>query len=113
MSMDRTLGEIMQADVETLMGPFTALGNPDDYLPAPGPAKIYRGHDTWRDMLVALATKAQAIIVVEGITEGLTWELGFAIAVPREVVLVCADERQTRFPSFCFFSKGAVAKSEL
>ncbi len=26
------------------------------------------------------------------------FELGFAIAIPREVVLVCADERQTRFP---------------
>lgn len=26
------------------------------------------------------------------------FELGFAIAVPREVVLVCADERETRFP---------------
>ena len=26
------------------------------------------------------------------------FELGFAIAVPREVVLVCADERQARFP---------------
>jgi hypothetical protein len=26
------------------------------------------------------------------------FELGFAIAVPREVVLVCADERQSRFP---------------
>jgi hypothetical protein len=26
------------------------------------------------------------------------FELGFAIAVPREIVLVCADERQTKFP---------------
>ncbi len=26
------------------------------------------------------------------------FELGFAIAVPREVVLVCSDERNTRFP---------------
>ena len=26
------------------------------------------------------------------------FEVGFAIAVPREVVLVCSDERTTRFP---------------
>lgn len=84
-----TLGELLQADVERLIGPFIALGDPDDYLPAPGPAKVYRAHDKWRDALAAIVTEGQAIIVVEGITEGLTWELSYLRrSVPPEKVFL-------------------------
>jgi hypothetical protein len=69
------LGDVLQPDGEALSGPDIALGNPDDYLPAPGAARIYCDHDKWRDEFVALAAKAQIVIVLEGVTEGLAWEL--------------------------------------
>ena len=57
------------------LGVFIALGNPGDYLPTPGAHKIYPSDDAWQDYVRRLSDVSRAVLLVEGATPGLLWEL--------------------------------------
>ncbi|HYW85818.1 MAG TPA: hypothetical protein VFB30_21375, partial [Spirochaetia bacterium] len=69
-TFEETLAPAMQR-----LGPFVALGNPEDYLPSPGAAKAYQDDDAWQEFVLDLLRRAGVIIIQEGVTPGLRWEL--------------------------------------
>jgi hypothetical protein len=61
--------------VERLVGPFIALGNPDDVFPPAGAARAYLDSSAWRQEFSDLAVRCAAILVVPGSARELRWEL--------------------------------------
>jgi hypothetical protein len=65
------------------------LGDPEDDLPAIGARRFYPGDAAWQETVTALMDRVTAVLIVEGGTEGLAWELGQVRArVPPERVLL-------------------------
>jgi hypothetical protein len=92
-SLEQFLGpEISQ------FGPFVALGNPDDYLPTLGAAKVYQTDDRWQETLLELLSRAAIILLMEGKTPGLRWELRQVRqrCSPRSVFIVTPPRRFKR-----------------
>src|SRR5215210_568799 len=74
-----TFDDLIATHVQRDFGPFIALGDPEDDLPEPGSAKLYVNESTtaWMNIAVELLNKAGLILVSEGATPGLGWELGY------------------------------------
>ena len=56
---------------------LVALGSPDDYLPTLGAKKIYLPDEKWQDYITKYLHNAALIIILEGSSEGLRWELSY------------------------------------
>jgi len=66
------LGPALQASV----GPLVGLGDPADHLPSGDHMLRYYAADAqWRDVMADLLPRAQAVVVLAGATESLTFEL--------------------------------------
>jgi hypothetical protein len=80
------------------IGPFIALGNPDDYLPTLGASKVYERDDVWRATVLDYLERAKFVIVHEGSSAGLNWELGQIRkrCSPRAVFLVTPTRKFSR-----------------
>ncbi len=60
------------------LGPFIALGDPDDYLPTFGAAKVYLNDNSWKPSVTDFLDRSACVIILEGATQSLKWELGEA-----------------------------------
>jgi len=69
-----TLEEYLGKDLSRSIGPFVALGSPEDYLAPPGALRIYAKDDEWKEKFETLAQKAAAIIVEVSKSDNLRWE---------------------------------------
>jgi hypothetical protein len=69
-------GHISQA-IERRLGPFVALGDPEDYLPEVGANRLYPGDESWQAAFKDIASRAQRFLILEGNTDGLVWELAW------------------------------------
>jgi hypothetical protein len=69
-----TLEEYLGNDLRRSIGPFVALGSPEDYLAPPGALRMYAKDDEWKDKFEALAQRAAAIIVEVSKSDNLRWE---------------------------------------
>ena len=70
-----SLEELLATPVHRSIGPLVAIGNPTDYLPTFGAIKTYERDDDWQATVAGLVARAVAVVVVEGATDGLRWEL--------------------------------------
>jgi hypothetical protein len=57
------------------IGPFIAIGQPNEWLPKLGAYRIYRGDHEWQYTVRDLLKRASLVIVRVGYTPGLLWEL--------------------------------------
>jgi hypothetical protein len=57
-------------------GPMVGLGDPEDYLPTLGASKVYQRDDTWQETVLDYLRRAGLVLILEGDTPGLNWELG-------------------------------------
>jgi hypothetical protein len=64
--------------VERKMGPFIALGNPDDFFAPVGAAREYHGPD-WRKEFEGMVGKCIAVLVLPGSARELDWEMGWLL----------------------------------
>jgi hypothetical protein len=64
--------------VERKMGPFVALGNPDDFFTPVGAAREYHGPD-WRKEFEGMVGKCTAVLVLPGSARELDWEMGWLL----------------------------------
>jgi hypothetical protein len=71
----QTFEEWLSPVLKTL-GPFIAVGDPKDYLPSLGAARVYSDDANWRKIVTDFVARANLILLVEGLTPGLEWELG-------------------------------------
>lgn len=85
-----TLEEVVGPPIFWHVGPFIAVGNPDDYIAAGGAAKSYQANESWQGYVTAMVQRASCVLVAEGGTRGLGWELGLLRATlePRRVFFV-------------------------
>jgi len=65
--------------VERMIGPFIALGNPDDFFAPVGAARAYLDSAGWREEFKALVPRCRAVLVLPGNTRELDWELGYLL----------------------------------
>jgi WD40 repeat protein len=71
-----TFETFIAGEVERLLGPFTALGDPRDYLPPVGAARTYAHDEDWQRQAAALIAGAGCILVAAGEpSASLAWEL--------------------------------------
>lgn len=57
------------------IGPFIAIGTPDEPLPQLGAACAYFTTETWQSAVTEWVDAAQLIIIVAGPTPWVRWEL--------------------------------------
>jgi hypothetical protein len=60
--------------IETRLGPFVALGSPEDYVPPHGAVRHYATDDTWQAELARLAKRARCIVAEVNTAGNLRWE---------------------------------------
>ncbi len=66
---------MLQPTVESILGPFIALGKPDDRLPPFGGARLYRDEEGWQESVHRLVKRAAAILMLGVESKGVLWEL--------------------------------------
>jgi hypothetical protein len=81
-----------------ILGPFVGLGNPEDYLPTLGASKVYVHDHLWEQTVKDFLLRAKLVILLEGDTPGLRWELTQIRqqCSPRSVFLVTPTEKFQR-----------------
>ncbi|MCM1429717.1 MAG: hypothetical protein NC097_07990 [Clostridium sp.] len=55
--------------------PIISLSDPNDYLPTGGSLKIQSFDDKWKDAIIQLFKACRAVVIFEGRSEGLKWEI--------------------------------------
>ena len=100
LSIGVTFEQYFRSAVAASVGPFVALGNPEDYIPPEGAFRLYAKDSDWKDRLNDLTKRASWILVEIGSSDALGWEFDhlrreglqqkvFIITPPaREVVFV-------------------------
>jgi hypothetical protein len=61
------------------IGPFVALGNPEDYVPPEGAARTYESDSDWMKHVEKLVTECSCIVAEIGISSNLAWELKYLL----------------------------------
>jgi len=98
--------ESLSGEVNRHIGPFIGLGNPNDILPTFGAAKSYSSENSWKSIVAGYCQKAQLILIQEGTTEGLFWELQHIrqYVSPSKVFIITApdpfERRKNEWNSF-------------
>lgn len=69
-----TVEEYLSQDINRFLGPFIALGSPEDYIAPPGALRLYAKDEDWKAQFDTLARQASAIIVEVSKSENLRWE---------------------------------------
>jgi hypothetical protein len=69
-----TLEQYFGETLQEFVGPFVALGNPLDYAPPEGAARMYERDDNWKERFLNLARRAACIIIQMGESQNLRWE---------------------------------------
>jgi hypothetical protein len=59
------------------IGPFVALGNPEDYLPRPGAIRTYADDEGWYEYIERLAGQAACMVMLVSNSDNLQRELTF------------------------------------
>ena len=62
-------------EIEKKLGPFVALGSPEDYVPPMGALREYANDDTWQQEFDRLAHKSRCIVAEVGSSDNVRWEL--------------------------------------
>jgi hypothetical protein len=70
-----TLEDFLEDAITARMGPFVALGNPADSLPADGAVREYAPDAEWKQRFLDLAQSAKCIVTALGESDNLQWEL--------------------------------------
>jgi hypothetical protein len=69
-SFEDRLGHILSA-----IGPFIAIGNPEESGPPKGAARLYLSNEEWKERITELLSRAACVVVQAGSSQGLAWEL--------------------------------------
>jgi hypothetical protein len=69
-----TFEEYLGNAIRPLVGPFVALGSPEDHLAPMGAARTYTRDEEWQDDFDRLVRSASAILVEVGRSQNLRWE---------------------------------------
>lgn len=68
---DETICENLDLD----NNPIVSLANPDEILPSGGSLKIQAKDSEWKEVVKEILKNCRAVILVEGLSDGLHWEI--------------------------------------
>ena len=71
--------EEILADVFNPIGPFVAVGNPDEILIEFGASRAFLDHSNWKDEVRSLMTQSKLVVLKVGDTPSFRWELETAM----------------------------------
>lgn len=71
--------EYLQAALNKRIGPFVALGNPEDYVPLEGAARTYARDAEWMQHVESLVAGCSCIVAEIGISRNLSWEMNYLL----------------------------------
>ncbi len=69
--------EYLGSALTARIGPFFALGNPEDYTPPEGAARTYVQDTDWKEHVKRLAGKSSCIVAEVASSDNLRWELEY------------------------------------
>lgn len=72
---NKTFDEELCDNIDINECPIISLSDPDQILPTGGSLKIQSKDDYWKSVIEELLQSCRAIVVVEGDSEGLNWEI--------------------------------------
>ena len=70
-----SLESVLSTAIEESIGPFVALGDPEDFVQPGGAARMYAAETDWRASVEALVRRSCAILLQPGGSVELLWEL--------------------------------------
>ncbi len=70
-----TIEEYLAEEITQSIGPFVALGSPEDYLAPPGALRVYAKDEDWKVRFDQLARRSAGVIVEVSRSDNLRWEL--------------------------------------
>jgi hypothetical protein len=79
----RTAEEYLGREIEAAIGPLVALGNPLDFVPPEGAARVYLADEAWRDGFRELVERAACVVMIAAASDQVAWELGHLRAAGR------------------------------
>jgi hypothetical protein len=83
------------------VGPFVALGQPEERLPPAGAARIYAADTAWRAHVLELIRGAAVVLIVAGTSASLMWEIDQAAAlVPPQRIVVLVPFGKDQYEHF-------------
>jgi hypothetical protein len=71
--------ELMAEDVDKI-GPFVAIGRPDERIPDLGAGRLYVADEAWQQVVRMLVDESQLVILQAGGSDGVRWELNELIS---------------------------------
>ncbi len=86
LSIEEFLGDAIGSQI----GPFVALGSPEDYIPPVGAARTYAADNNWQEYFLKLAREASLFVLQVNHSSNLSWELSTLqrMGLERRVVIV-------------------------
>jgi hypothetical protein len=70
-----TFEQYLSSAISQRIGPFIALGNPEDFMPPEGAAREYAEDRNWQQQFLKLAETAKAIVMEVSRSDNLRWEI--------------------------------------
>ncbi|HEX8335718.1 MAG TPA: hypothetical protein VF621_03265, partial [Pyrinomonadaceae bacterium] len=96
----RTDEELLD-DVLREVGPFVAVGRPDEPLPPLGASRLYIPDADWQREVEDLMKRARLVVIKPGLAHNLAWEIeqASALASPEKILFPLLDDsvRKERF----------------
>ncbi len=72
---NKTFDEELCGNIDVNRCPIVSLSDPDQILPTGGSLKIQSKDDYWKTVVDELLKSCRALVIVEGDSEGLSWEI--------------------------------------
>jgi hypothetical protein len=91
------------------IGPYIALGRPNEELPELGSSKLYVPNNEWQDTVRDLLNRSRLVIFRAGITDSLKWELAEIVRTvkPRQLLAIL-PVRESDYVSFIRWANSIV-----
>jgi hypothetical protein len=108
-----TFEQYLSGNLRECIGPFVALGNPEDYLAPEGANRLYLDDPCWQKEFIKLCHKSACILMQAGASENLKWELQTILSyafVTKFFILTPPKRRKGVYYAFDRFMRGVINK---
>lgn len=94
--------------------PILSLSDPNDFLPTGGSIKIQSFDEKWKDAIIALFKNCRAVVIFEGKSEGLQWEIeNLKKYVSYDKLFIATPPKNYRISAWCTVGLGKERKYAL